>query len=39
MKKNYIIHKHSFTQIEFTCNLMFNEILLQLKIYIEILCL
>jgi hypothetical protein len=29
-KKNCIIHKHSFPQIKCTCNLIFNEYLLQL---------
>jgi hypothetical protein len=30
-KNIFIIHNYSFTQIEFTCSLMFNEILLNLK--------
>jgi hypothetical protein len=39
MKKILIIHKHSFTQVKFTCSLMFNEFLLQFKANIEISCL
>jgi hypothetical protein len=35
-EKKYIIHKHSFTQIKFTCSLVFNEFLLQIKENIEI---
>jgi hypothetical protein len=33
-----IIDNHSFTQMEFKCNLMFNEILLEINTNIQILC-
>jgi len=39
MHKKYLLHKHSFAQIEFTCSLMFNEFVLQFKENIEISCL
>jgi len=39
MHQKKIINKYSFTQIEFTCSLMFNDVLLQFQANIEILCL
>jgi hypothetical protein len=39
LRNIFIIHKHSFAQIEFTCSLMFHEFLLQFKANFEISCL